>query len=57
MQYTQSFGEAVSAKSRLQIAQIRGFKEAVSNFIFNIEHIERFYTAIFFVQKAKNTPK
>ena len=50
-QYTQSFGEAVSSKSCLQITQIRGFKEAISNCIFNIEQIEHFDTAIFFVQK------
>ena len=56
MQYTQSFGEAILAKSHLQITQIRGFKEVVSNCIFNIQQIERFRTAIFFVQKTKIPP-
>ena len=57
MQYTQSFGEVVLTKSHLQIAQIRGFKEAISYCIFNIEQIECFRTVIFFVQKTKITPK
>ena len=56
MQYTQSFGEAILAKSHLQITQIRGFKEVVSNCIFNIQQIERFHTTIFFVQKTKIPP-
>ena len=57
MQYTQSFGEAVSAKSRLEIAHICGFKETVSNCIFNIEQIECLRTAIFYFYFLFKKPK
>ena len=57
MQYTQSFGEAVSAKSRLEITHIRGFKETVSNCIFNIEQIERLRTAISYFYFLFKKPK